>query len=73
MQKSDRNSAIAAAIILLVAGFGFFVMPTVMMRLADTSAWLAYAVAIIFVGAFFAVFWLRGRYQRRRGEGRSDR
>ena len=66
MSRSDRNAAIAAAIILAVAMIGFFVMPGLMMRLSEISLWLAYGVAILFVLAFFAVFWLRGRYQRRR-------
>lgn len=69
MRGSDRNAAIAAALILLGAGVGFFVMPGLMMRLSQTSPWLAYAVAIVFVLAFFAVFWLRARHQRRRQDG----
>jgi membrane protein implicated in regulation of membrane protease activity len=66
MQKNDRNSAIAAAIILVAAGLGFFVMPGIMLSLSEISPWLSYAVAIVFVLAFFAVFWLRARHQRRR-------
>lgn len=74
MLKQDRNSAIAAAVILVVAGLGFFVMPAIMLSLSDVSPWLSYTVAIVFVLAFFAVFWLRGRHQRRRrdAEGRDD-
>jgi hypothetical protein len=66
LNRSDRNAAIAAAIILAVAMIGFFVMPGLMMWLSEISPWLSYALAILFVLAFFAVFWLRGRYQRRR-------
>lgn len=66
--SSDRNAAIAAAVILLVAGLGFFVMPGIMMSLSEVSPWLSYAVAAIFVLAFFGVFWLRGRYQRQRDD-----
>ena len=66
MRSSDRNAAIAAALIMLGAGAGFFVMPGLMMSLSETSPWLAYGVAVLFVLAFFAVFWLRGRYQRNR-------
>lgn len=74
MLKEDRNSAIAAAVILVVAGLGFFIMPAIMLSLSEVSPWLSYGVAVVFVLAFFAVFWLRGRYQRRRrGEaGRED-
>jgi hypothetical protein len=58
---------IAAAIIMVVVAGGFFVLPKLMLALGGISPWLAFAVAVIFVGGFFVVFWLRGRY-RRRGE-----
>ena len=68
---SNRSSAIAAAVILCVTGLAFYFMPTMMMVLSDISPWLSYALAIFFVLAFFAVFWLRGkRQQRRDGESR---
>lgn len=68
--NSDRNAALAAAVILAIAGLGFFVMPGLMMALSEISTWLAYAVACAFVLAFFGVFWLRARQQRRRDERR---
>jgi hypothetical protein len=68
LSRSDINAAIAAAVILAVAATGFFVMPGLMMRLSEISPWLSYGLAILFVLAFFAVFWLRGRYQRRHHE-----
>ncbi|WP_099865487.1 hypothetical protein [Pararhizobium haloflavum] len=68
MRKSDRNAAIAAATILVIAGLGFFVMPGLMMSLSQISPWLAYAVAIVFILAFFGIFWLRAHYQRKRDE-----
>lgn len=69
-KKSEMGAAFAAAIILLAAGFGFFVMPSVVMGLSEISPWLSYAAAIGFVLAFFGIFWLRARYQRRRESGR---
>lgn len=62
---SNRSSAIAAAVILGGTGLVFYFMPTMMMSLSEISPWLSYAVAIAFVLAFFAVFWLRGRRQRK--------
>lgn len=67
MQNKEKSPAIAAAIILVVAGLGFFVLPSIMLKLGDISPWLAAAFGVIFVLAFFLVFWLRARYQRKRG------
>lgn len=73
MNKSDRNSALAAAVIMAFVGLGFFVMPPLMMQLSEVTPWLAYAVAIVFVLAFFAIFWLRARQQRRNERSGSGR
>ncbi|WP_018235687.1 hypothetical protein [Ensifer sp. BR816] len=66
-EKKDRSPAIAAAIILAVVGIGFFVLPSIMVRLGDISPWLAAGVGALFVLGFFLIFWLRARHQRRRG------
>jgi len=42
-----------------------------MMSLSEISPWLSYALATAFVLAFFAVFWLRGRRQRK-DQGTAD-
>ena len=63
--------AIVAAVILLGTGLVFYFMPAMMMSLSEISPWLSYALAISFVLAFFAVFWLRGRRQRK-DQGRTD-
>jgi len=62
----NRNSAIAAAILILVFGLGAFYMPTIMLAVGDVSTVAAGAIAVLFVAAFFLVFWLRARSQRRR-------
>ncbi|MEX0404133.1 hypothetical protein ABGN05_00495 [Aquibium sp. LZ166] len=64
MDPKTRNAAIAAAIIL--GGFGLvaFFMPTIMLAVGETSPVAAGLVAILFVAAFFGVFWLRGRSKR---------
>jgi drug/metabolite transporter (DMT)-like permease len=67
MTSENRNAAIAAAILLAVFGFGAFYLPSIMLAVGDLSTVAAAIIAILFVGAFFGVFWLRGRSQRRRG------
>ncbi|MGI6851684.1 hypothetical protein [Mesorhizobium sp. 1B3] len=67
MQTSNRNSAIAAAVIMVGFGLLAFYLPTIMLALGNVSTVAAGAVAVLFVAAFFLVFWLRGRAQKRRG------
>jgi hypothetical protein len=66
-EKGNRSSAIAAAVILLVTGLAFFFLPGVMISLGSVSPWLAAALGTALVLAFFLLFWLRARHQRRRG------
>lgn len=61
---SSRSAAIASAVILIVTGLAFFVLPDVMIALGNISPWLAGAAGAALVLAFFFVFWLRARYQR---------
>lgn len=68
MNGSNRSAAIAAAIIL--GGFGLvaFYMPTIMLAVGEFSTVAGGAIAILFVAAFFGIFWLRARW--RGGEDR---
>ncbi|HEY6630151.1 MAG TPA: hypothetical protein VIZ90_01740 [Rhizobiaceae bacterium] len=66
MTPENRNAAIAAAILILVFGLGAFYLPTVMIAVGNVSTVAAGVIAVLFVAAFFLVFWLRGRSQRRR-------
>lgn len=61
MDEGSRNSAIAAACIML--GFGLFAyfLPTIMLAVGNYSTIAAGVIAVAFVAAFFLVFWLRGR------------
>lgn len=61
--SSGKSAAIAAAIILGATGLVFYFMPAMMMALSEVSPWLSYVLAIAFVLAFFAVFWLRSKRQ----------
>lgn len=69
MTPENRNSAIAAAILLLVFGLGFYYMPTIMLAVGNISPVAAGIIAVLFVAAFFLVFWLRGWSQRKRDGG----
>lgn len=63
--KSQRSSAIAAAIILLVTGAALYFMPDIVLWIAKFSPALAAIVGGALIGAFFLVFWIRSRYQKR--------
>ena len=64
MDKSSRNAALAALIILAVFGLGAYFLPAIMISIGNVSTFAAAIYAVLFVGAFFLVFWLRGRARR---------
>lgn len=64
MDKSTRNAAVAAAIILLGFGLTAFYMPTLMLAVGNVSTIAAGVMAVAFVAAFFGLFWLRARFRR---------
>jgi protein-S-isoprenylcysteine O-methyltransferase Ste14 len=66
-KEKERSPAIAAAVILLVVGVVFFLLPKAMIWLGGFSPWLAATFGAACVLAFFLIFWLRARHQRRRG------
>ncbi len=66
MSPDDKRNAVAAAIIMLVFGGGFIVMPKIVLWLGNYSPWLGGLFGALFVMAFFGVFWLRRKYLRRK-------
>ncbi|MBX8783452.1 hypothetical protein K1X45_06145 [Pseudochrobactrum sp. Wa41.01b-1] len=64
-KKDTRNSAIAAALIMVVFGALFYSMPIIMLAVGPYSHVLAALIAVVFVMAFFVVFWLRAKSQRK--------
>lgn len=44
-------------------------VPMLVQWIAQYNEWLAYSVGALTILAFFAVFWLRARYQRKRDGG----
>ncbi|MCM2290807.1 hypothetical protein NAC44_00505 [Allorhizobium sp. BGMRC 0089] len=65
MTPKDRNSAIAAALILIGFAALLMLMPTLVLWIGAVSPLLAALVGALIILSFFAVFWLRARYQRR--------
>jgi hypothetical protein len=61
MDNSTRNSAIAAACIMLGFGLVAYFMPTIMLAVGEYSTAAAGLIAAAFVAAFFLIFWLRSR------------
>lgn len=61
MDRNGRNAVIAAILILAAFTLGAYSMPTIMLLLGEFSPAVAGIVAILFVAAFFAVFYLRAR------------
>ncbi|WP_367718119.1 hypothetical protein AB2N04_07775 [Nitratireductor sp. GISD-1A_MAKvit] len=64
--SDNRKAALAAAIILIGFGVVAFLMPHLMLAIGAYSPWAAGFFAALFVLAFFGVFWLRARAQKRR-------
>ncbi|ANL35840.1 MULTISPECIES: hypothetical protein [Rhizobium] len=68
MSPESRSQAIAAAIILLGAGLVIYFLPTIVLWIGNFSPVLGIAVGVCLIMAFFAIFWLRARYQRSKGK-----
>ncbi len=65
-KRETRKNAIAAAIILLGAGVLLALMPRIVLGLGNVSPWLGFGAGALIILSFFAVFWLRARWQKRR-------
>jgi formate hydrogenlyase subunit 3/multisubunit Na+/H+ antiporter MnhD subunit len=61
MDQQTRNSAIAAAMILIGFGVVAYFLPKIMIAVGNWSTVAAGAIAIAFVAAFFLLFWWRGK------------
>lgn len=67
MDTKTRNAAIAAAWFMIVFGVLAYFLPKIMLAVGQYSSIAGGVVAVLFVLAFFGVFWLRGRSQRKNG------
>lgn len=61
---------IASALIMIATVAGWLMMPRIMLAVSGGGPLAGVVVAIVFMVAFFAVLWLRARYQRRLDGGR---
>lgn len=65
--SSNLSAAIAAAIIMASIFIVMYFMPKLLYWIAGYNEWLAYSVGALFILAFFVIFWLRARFQKRGG------
>ena len=65
MSRETRSALIASALIMAFFFFGMLAMPTIMTYVTGFGAFGGLALALVFMCAFVAVFWMRSRYQQR--------
>jgi len=63
--SDDRRALVAAAVILASFGLIGFLLPRIILSVAEFSTAIAVLVAVMFVAAFFLVFWLRAKWKER--------
>jgi hypothetical protein len=63
-RNETRSNAIAAAIILLVAGGALYFMPKIVLGIGAYSPALGFAAGILIILAFFLIFWLRSKFKK---------
>ena len=63
--SDNREAALAAAVILLGFGLVAYYLPVIMLAVGSVYLTAAGVVPVLFVAAFFLLFWLRGRAQRK--------
>ena len=68
MDRQKTAPLIAAAIIMITVFAIVLAMPKIMALVSRTGPFGGIAVAIAFMLAFFGVFWLRSRAQKRLGD-----
>lgn len=66
IDRKSGQSMIAAAAIMAGFGLAFYFMPRMMIAIGEISTIAAALFAAALVGAFFGIFWLRSRFQRRK-------
>ncbi|MFB9947417.1 hypothetical protein ACFFP0_01085 [Rhizobium puerariae] len=66
MSPESRSQAIAAAVILVVAGLVIYFLPAIVLGIGKFSPVLGFIVGAALLLGFFAIFWLRARYQQRK-------
>ncbi len=65
-ENNDKASAIAAGLILVLAGLALYFMPKLVLWLSEYSPILGVAAGTVIVCGFFILFFIRSRFQKRR-------
>ena len=63
-KHETRSAAIAAAVILLVAGVALYFMPKIVLGIGAYSPVLGVVAGIVIVMFLFVVIWLRSKYKK---------
>jgi hypothetical protein len=63
-KHETRNTAIAAAVILVIAGTALYLMPKIVLGIGAYSPVLGFIAGSAIVMFLFVVFWLRSRYRK---------
>jgi hypothetical protein len=63
-KHETRNTAIAAAIILVIAGAGLYFMPRIVLGIGAYSPVLGFVAGIVIIMFLFVVIWLRSKYKK---------
>ena len=63
--SQTRGALIASALIIVATVIGWLLMPKIMLLASGGGPFVGVGIAILFMLAFFAVLWLRARYQQR--------
>ena len=63
-KNENRNTIIAAALILVIAGGALYFMPSIVLGIGTYSPALGFAAGVAIILAFFVVFWLRSKYKK---------
>ncbi|GAA2884283.1 hypothetical protein GCM10010837_42560 [Aminobacter niigataensis] len=66
IEREDRNALVASACIMAVFATAPFYLSTVMIAIGNFSTVAAGGFAVLFIAAFFFLFWLRSRSQKKR-------
>jgi hypothetical protein len=63
-KHETRNTAIAAAVILVVAGAALYFMPKIVLGIGAYSPVLGFIAGVVIIMFLFVVIWLRSKYKK---------
>lgn len=63
-KRENRNTMIAAALILVIGGAALYFMPKIVLAIGAFSPALGFVAGLAIILFLFAVLWLRSRYKK---------